>query len=129
MHLVSNITADLELGHDAFDLFASSFPAGTLSGAPKIRAMEIIADLEHEPRGPYGGAVGYFSFDGNMDFCICIRTAVVEHGRLTIRAGAGIVADSDPETEQRETLTKAAAMARALELLQTAQQTEAKAHS
>lgn len=123
MHLVSNITADLEPGHDAFDLLASSFPAGTLSGAPKIRAMEIIADLEKEPRGPYGGAVGYVSFDGNMDFCICIRTAVVEHGRLTIRTGAGIVADSDPQSELQETQNKAAAMTRALQLLQTAQQT------
>ena len=127
MHLVSNITADLEPGHDAFDLLASSFPAGTLSGAPKIRAMEIIADLEKEPRGPYGGAVGYISFDGNMDFCICIRTAVAEHGRLTIRAGAGIVADSDPDTELQETRNKAAAMSRALQLLQTAQQAEAQA--
>ena len=124
MHLVSNVVADLEPGHDAFDLFASSFPAGTLSGAPKIRAMEIIADLENEPRGPYGGAVGYVSFDGNMDFCICIRTAVAEHGRLTIRAGAGIVADSDPDAELRETQNKAAAMSRALELLQTAQRAE-----
>jgi anthranilate synthase component 1 len=126
MHLVSNITADLEPGHDAFDLLASSFPAGTLSGAPKIRAMEIIAELEQEPRGPYGGAVGYLSFDGNMDFCICIRTAVAEHGRLTIRAGAGIVADSDPDTELQETRNKAAAMSRALHLLQTAQQAESK---
>lgn len=123
MHLVSNIVADLEPGRDAFDLFASAFPAGTLTGAPKIRAMEIIAELEKEPRGPYGGAVGYFSFDGNMDFCICIRTAVVEHGRLTIRTGAGIVADSTPENELLETQNKAAAMARAMELLQTAQQT------
>ena len=88
--------------------------------------MEIIADLEKEPRGPYGGAVGYVSFDGNMDFCICIRTAVAEHGRLTIRAGAGIVADSDPESELRETQNKAGAMARAIELLQTAQQAELK---
>ena len=120
MHLVSNITADIEPRHDAFDLFQSSFPAGTLSGAPKIRAMEIIAELEDTPRGPYGGAVGYFSFDGNMDFCICIRTAVVEHGRLTLRAGAGIVADSDPDYEYRETVNKAAAMSRALELLRPA---------
>ena len=117
MHLVSNITAEVEAGHDAFDLFRSAFPAGTLSGAPKIRAMEIIAELEDSPRGPYGGAVGYFSFDGNMDFCICIRTAVVEHGRLTVRAGAGIVADSEPESELRETVNKAAAIARAVELL------------
>ncbi len=129
MHLVSNIVADLEPGHDAFDLLASSFPAGTLSGAPKIRAMEIIAELEPEPRGPYGGAVGYVSFDGNMDFCICIRTAVAEHGRLTLRAGAGIVADSDPDAELHETLNKAAAMSRAIELLQTAQQAESKSKS
>jgi anthranilate synthase component 1 len=126
MHLVSNITADIEPQYDAFDLFKSSFPAGTLSGAPKIRAMEIIADLEDEPRGPYGGAVGYFSFDGNMDFCICIRTAIVEHGRLTIRAGAGIVADSDPESEYRETVNKAGAMARSIELLKLVQDKEAK---
>ena len=126
MHLVSNITSDLEPAYDAFDLFKSSFPAGTLSGAPKIRAMEIIADLEDTPRGPYGGAVGYFSFDGNMDFCICIRTAIVEHGRLTIRAGAGIVADSDPDYEYRETVNKAGAMARSIELLKLVQEKEAK---
>ncbi|HOE60951.1 MAG TPA: anthranilate synthase component I family protein [Kiritimatiellia bacterium] len=124
MHLVSNITADLEPACDAFDLLRSSFPAGTLCGAPKIRAMEIITDLEEEPRGPYGGAVGYISFDGNMDFAICIRTAVVEHGRLTVRAGAGIVADSDPETEHRETVNKAGAMARAIELLKRVQENE-----
>ena len=117
MHLTSNVTADIEPRCDAFDLFKSAFPAGTLSGAPKIRAMELIAELEDAPRGPYGGAVGYFSFDGSMDFCICIRTAVVEHGRLTVRAGAGIVADSDPDSEQQETVNKAAAMSRALELL------------
>ena len=121
MHLVSNITADLEPHCDAFDLFKSAFPAGTLSGAPKIRAMEIIAELEETPRGPYGGAVGYFSFDGNMDFCICIRTAVAEHGRLTIRAGGGIVADSEPEYEYRETGNKAAALSRSIELLQRVQ--------
>ena len=121
MHLVSNITADLEPHCDAFDLFKSAFPAGTLSGAPKIRAMEIIAELEETPRGPYGGAVGYFSFDGNMDFCICIRTAVAEHGRLTIRAGGGIVADSEPEYEYRETVNKAAALSRSIELLQRVQ--------
>ena len=90
--------------------------------------MEIIADLEPDPRGPYGGAVGYVSFDGNMDFCICIRTAVAQHGRLTIRAGAGIVADSDPDYENQETLNKAGAMARSIELLQTAQTAEADAN-
>jgi len=126
MHLVSNITSDIEPQYDAFDLLKSSFPAGTLSGAPKIRAMEIIAELEDEPRGPYGGAVGYVSFDGNMDFCICIRTAIVEHDRLTIRAGAGIVADSDPEYEYRETVNKAGAMARSIELLKKVQEKETK---
>lgn len=119
MHLVSNITADLEPGFDAFDLLQSGFPAGTLSGAPKVRAMELIAELEPEPRGPYGGAVGYVGFDGNMDFAICIRTAAIEHGRLTVQAGAGIVADSDPEKERVETVNKMSAVARALALLQS----------
>lgn len=119
MHLVSNIVADLEDGHDAYDLLPSAFPAGTLSGAPKVRAMEIIADLEKTPRGPYGGAVGYIGFDGDMDFAICIRTAILEDGRLTLRAGAGIVADSDPETERVETVNKAKSVARALELLKS----------
>ena len=121
MHLVSNITSDVEDGYDAFDLFKYSFPAGTLSGAPKIRAMEIIAELEDEPRGPYGGAVGYFSFDGNMDFAICIRTAEARHGRLTIRAGAGIVADSDPDFECRECINKAEGIARSIEMLKELQ--------
>ncbi len=117
MHLVSNITCDLMPEYDAWDLLAASFPAGTLSGAPKIRAMEIIAEMEHEPRGPYGGAVGYVSFSGNMDMAITIRTATVEDGRLTVRAGAGIVADSDPERERMETVNKAGAMERALDML------------
>ena len=124
MHLVSNITADIEPRYDAFDLFQSAFPAGTLSGAPKVRAMEIIAELEDDPRGPYGGAVGYFSFDGHMDFCICIRTAIAEHGRLTLRAGGGIVADSEPDYEYRETVNKAGALARSIELLRQAQARE-----
>jgi anthranilate synthase component 1 len=119
MHLVSNIVADLEPGRDAFDLLRASFPAGTLSGAPKVRAMELIAELESEPRGPYGGAVGYIGFDGNMDFAICIRTAQIEGERLTVRAGAGLVADSDPERERVETVNKVRSVARALELLQT----------
>jgi anthranilate synthase component 1 len=79
--------------------------------------MELIAEIEHEPRGPYGGAVGYIAFGGNMDFAICIRTAVIEHGRLTVRAGAGLVADSDPERERLETVNKARSVARALELM------------
>jgi len=117
MHLVSNITCDLQNECDAFDLLAATFPAGTLSGAPKIRAMEIIAGLEKEPRGPYGGAVGYISFSGNMDMAITIRTACIEDNRLTVRAGAGIVADSDPEKERLETVNKAKAMNRALKML------------
>jgi anthranilate synthase component 1 len=120
MHLVSNIVAELEPGKDAFDLLRASFPAGTLSGAPKVRAMELIAELETSPRGAYGGAVGYIGFDGGMDFAICIRTACIESGRLTIRAGAGIVADSVPESERLETVNKARAVMRALELLASA---------
>lgn len=126
MHLVSNVVGELEPGYDGFELFKASFPAGTLTGAPKVRAMELIAELEQEPRGAYGGACGYFSFDGNMDFAICIRTAVIEHRRLTIRAGAGIVADSDPADEQLETVNKAKGMARALELLKRDQNSEEK---
>jgi len=117
MHLVSNICCDLKSGFDAWDLLSSTFPAGTLSGAPKVRAMEIIDELEQEPRGAYGGAVGYVSFDGNMDMAITIRTACVENGRLTVRAGAGIVADSDPEKERIETVNKAMALQKALELM------------
>ncbi|MBA2880886.1 anthranilate synthase component 1 [Desulfosalsimonas propionicica] len=118
MHLVSNITCDLMGGVDAWDLLTASFPAGTLSGAPKVRAMEIISELESEPRGPYGGAVGYISFHGNMDLAITIRTATINQNRLTVRAGAGIVADSDPEAEYTETVNKAMAIGRALELVQ-----------
>jgi len=117
MHLVSNITCDLRPKRDAWDLIRATFPAGTLSGAPKVRAMEIIAELEPEPRGPYGGAVGYISFNGNMDLAITIRTACIEKGRLMVRAGAGIVADSDPEKERQETENKAMAIQRALELI------------
>ena len=116
MHLVSNINCDLEEDVDAWDLLQASFPAGTLSGAPKVRAMEIIDELEQSPRGPYGGAVGYVSFSGNMDLAITIRTACVANGILTVRAGAGIVADSQPETERMETVNKAMAIQRALEL-------------
>jgi anthranilate synthase component 1 len=116
MHLVSNIRCDLRSGLDAWDLLAATFPAGTLSGAPKVRAMEIIAALEDEPRGPYGGAAGYLSFSGNMDMAITIRTACIMDGKLTVRAGAGIVADSDPERERVETVNKAKAFQKALEL-------------
>ncbi|MFP5212145.1 MAG: anthranilate synthase component I family protein, partial [Acidobacteriota bacterium] len=117
MHLVSNISCDLKDGCDAWDLLRASFPAGTLTGAPKVRAMEIISELEKEPRGPYGGAIGYVSFTGNMDLAITIRTACIRDGLLTVRAGAGIVADSDPETERQETVNKAMAIQRALQLI------------
>jgi len=117
MHLVSNITCDIKDDCDAWDLFVATFPAGTLSGAPKVRAMEIIAELETRARGSYGGAVGYISFNGNMDLAITIRTARVEKKRLVVRAGAGIVADSDPDSEQMETVNKAGAIARALRMI------------
>jgi len=116
MHLVSNVRAQLAEGKDCFDVMRASFPAGTLSGAPKVRAMEIIDELEPTRRGPYGGAVGYLSFSGNMDFCITIRTMILRGGRLSIQAGAGIVADSDPATEYEETLNKAAGMMKAVQL-------------
>jgi anthranilate synthase component I len=116
MHLVSNIRCDLGAGLDAWDLLSATFPAGTLSGAPKVRAMEIIAAQEDQPRGPYGGAAGYLSFSGNMDMAITIRTACIMDGRLTVQAGAGIVADSDPERERVETVNKAMAFQKALEL-------------
>lgn len=116
MHLVSNITCDIRPDLDAWDLLAATFPAGTLSGAPKVRAMEIIAELEEIPRGAYGGAVGYVSFDGNMDLAITIRTACVEKNRVMVRAGAGIVYDSDPERERIETINKAMSVQRALEM-------------
>lgn len=116
MHLVSNVRAQLARGRDAFDVLAATFPAGTLTGAPKIRAMEIIDELEPLKRGTYGGAVGYFSFSGNMDFCITIRTMLVKDGRIYIQAGAGIVYDSVPEKEHQESLNKARAMLQAVRL-------------
>ncbi len=115
MHLVSNIVCQIDKNKDAFDLIKATFPAGTLSGAPKVRAMEIIAEKENSPRGAYGGAVGYIGFNGNMDLAITIRTAVIEDGILKIRAGAGIVADSVPESELVETVNKAQAVKKALE--------------
>lgn len=120
MHLVSNIICDLKPEYDAWDLLRATFPAGTLSGAPKVRAMEIIAEMEQSPRGPYGGAVGYISFSGNLDLAITIRTAIVEDGQLTVRAGAGIVADSDPERERIETVNKSQSVQKALQLSQMA---------
>ena len=116
MHIVSNVRGKLRPGRDAFDLIAATFPAGTLSGAPKIRAMEIIEEFETSRRGPYGGAVGYIGYDGNMDLAITIRTFLMNEGMLSFQAGAGIVADSDPAAEYEETCNKAAALRRALEL-------------
>jgi len=116
MHIVSGVHGLLADGRDQFDVMSACFPAGTVSGAPKIRAMEIIEELEPERRGPYAGAVGYFGFSGNMDFCITIRTFVMRDRDLWIQAGAGIVADSDPEKEFDETLNKARGLRRAVEL-------------
>lgn len=115
MHIVSNVTARLAPGKAAFDAFTASFPAGTLSGAPKVRAMEIIDSLEVTRRGPYGGVVGYFDFSGNIDTCITIRTLIATKGRAYVQAGAGIVADSDPAEEAAETRRKAEAVLRAVE--------------
>ncbi len=116
MHIVSNVTGTLAADKDAFDALRATFPAGTVSGAPKIRAMEIIRDLEPAARGPYAGTVGYFGLDGAMDMCITIRTFVLAGGRVYLQSGAGIVADSDPEREYEECLHKARALHKALEL-------------
>ncbi len=116
MHLVSNVRAQLAKGKDAFDVLAATFPAGTLTGAPKVRAMGIISELEKVKRGPYGGAVGYFSFSGNMDLCITIRTMVLKNGKIYVQAGAGIVYDSIPESEHQESLNKSRGMLQAVRL-------------
>jgi len=116
MHIVSDVEGILSDGKDAYDVLRACFPAGTVSGAPKIRAMEIIEELEPTRRGPYAGAVGYFSFSGNMDTCITIRTIIIKNGLAYIQAGAGIVADSEPEKEYYETLNKAKGMFKAIEM-------------
>lgn len=115
-HLVTYLSAKLRPELDRFDALAACFPAGTVSGAPKVRAVEIISELEPTPRGVYSGAIGYFDYSGNMDTCIAIRTMVLENGVAKVQAGAGIVADSDPEAEFRETENKAAALLKAIEL-------------
>jgi anthranilate synthase component 1 len=114
MHIVSNVTGRLRNGCTAFDVVKSTFPAGTVSGAPKIRAMQIISELEKTRRGCYAGAIGYFGFDGNVDSCIALRCAVLKDGKAYFQAGAGIVADSDPRLEFEETVNKARAMSKAL---------------
>lgn len=116
MHLVSSVRARLRPGKTAFDVLRAAFPAGTVTGAPKVRAMEIIAELERDARGPYAGAVGYFSFSGNLDTCITIRTILMKDQRAYVQAGAGIVADSHPGREYQETVNKAKGCLAALEL-------------
>jgi anthranilate synthase component 1 len=116
IHIVSNVRGKLAPDKSSFDLFVSAFPAGTVSGAPKIRAMQIISELEPQKRGLYAGAIGYFGYNGNLDTCIVIRTIVMKGKKVFINAGAGIVADSDPEMEYQETLNKARAMFHAVEL-------------
>ncbi len=119
MHIVSNVKGHLKPDRDQFDALRSTFPAGTVSGAPKIRAMEIIEELEPTKRGSYAGAVGYFSYSGDMDTCITIRTIMVKDGIAYVQAGAGIVADSVPENEYQETVNKSRAMLRAIELAES----------
>lgn len=115
-HIVSNVIGTIRPDCTGYDVLRACFPAGTVSGAPKIRAMEIIEELEPTRRGPYAGAIGYFSFSGNMETCITIRTLVIQNNRAYLQVGAGIVADSDPEREFEETMDKAKALVRALEL-------------
>jgi len=116
MHIVSHVEGKLRPEFTAFDLVRAAFPHGTVSGAPKVRAMEIISDLEPDPRGAYAGMVGYFGFDGNMDTCLAIRTMIGRGNKYSVQAGAGIVADSDPGTEFQETVNKASAMLKAIEM-------------
>jgi anthranilate synthase component I len=119
MHIVSNVTGKLQGQRNVYDLIRATFPAGTVSGAPKIRAMQIISELEQAQRGPYAGAVGYFSFTGNVDSCITLRTALLKGNDAYVQAGGGIVADSDPKYEFQETVNKARAMIKAMALAET----------
>ena len=116
MHISSNVVGSLLEEYDAIDALQASLPAGTVSGAPKVRAMEIIDEIEPNRRGPYAGAVGYFDFSGNMDTCIALRTMVIHDGKVYVQAGAGIVADSDPTAEYQETLNKARGLLKAIEI-------------
>ena len=115
MHLVTNVIGELDEGYSSIDVLKATFPAGTLSGAPKVRAMEIIDELEPDRRGVYGGAIGYLSWTGNMDLAIAIRTAVIQDKELSVRAGGGVVYDSDPEAEYQESLNKAQSIIKAIE--------------
>ena len=119
MHIVSTVDGDLAKDKSAYDLLVATFPAGTLSGAPKPRAMEIIEELEDVQRGVYGGCVGYMDFAGDMDTAIAIRTAVIKNGKAYVQAGAGVVADSDPQSEHQECINKASAVLRAVAVANT----------
>ena len=119
MHIVSNVEGQLQPGVSNMDVFRATFPAGTLTGAPKIRAMQIISEFEQTTRGPYGGCVGYFSFNGNLDCCITIRTALLKDGKAYVQAGGGWVNDSEPEAEFQETVNKSKAMLKAVALAET----------
>jgi anthranilate synthase component 1 len=119
MHIVSNVSGELDPAHSAYDVLRATFPAGTVSGAPKIRAMQIINSLEKNKRCAYAGAVGYFGFDGSHDSCITLRTCLLKDGKAYVQAGAGVVADSDPTYEYIETLNKAKGMLRAIALART----------
>jgi anthranilate synthase component 1 len=115
MHIVSNVSGKLRPDRSAYDVMRATFPAGTVSGSPKVRAMEIISSLEKSKRCAYAGAVGYFGFDGNLDSCIALRTCVLKDGKAYVQAGAGIVADSDPTSEYQETVNKATGMLKAIQ--------------
>ena len=119
MHIVSQVTGKLAKGKNAFDLMRATFPAGTVSGAPKVRAMQIISEFENLQRNAYAGALGYFGFDGNHDSCIAIRTAMIKNKQIHLQAGAGIVADSNPEAEFDETLNKAKGMLNAIAMAES----------
>jgi anthranilate synthase component 1 len=116
MHIVSQVEGVIDPARNAFDLMRATFPAGTVSGAPKVRAMQIIAEKEPVQRGFYAGALGYFGYDGNLDSCITLRTALVRDGRVYIQAGGGVVADSEPSAEYMETVNKAGALFKAVEI-------------
>jgi len=116
MHIVSQVEGQLAPERTAFDLMRATFPAGTVSGAPKVRAMQLIAEMEGTQRGSYAGALGYFSYDGNLDSCITLRTALLKDGKVHVQAGAGLVADSEPTAEYHETINKASALFKAISL-------------
>ena len=119
MHITSNVTGQLRDGQTAFDALRAGLPAGTVSGAPKVRAMQIIDEVEPQKRGPYAGAVGYIDFTGNMDTCIALRTLVIQGNTAYIQAGGGVVYDSDPASEYEETLSKARGLLKAIEIAES----------